>query len=1068
MKIAAHLLLGLFLISILTGPTIYAGEEYSDEPFDDTQFNDTVRVVQEAQEFVKHAAFKIDAYRAQGVRLDEPGRIIHEANLLIEQAYDALNRSDHVQAKNLAALATQTAQKAINLAASLVARANEARNVMEDVRLGIDTLRHELQKIALEGLYLKDVESLLIDADFALQQAWTEFDREHYENAQRLAVDAKALVAKAASMKEGQAVDLNNALATIKEVEATLREAETKVYQTHDRPSYEVEELLRDAYRTLDEARYALNEGRIADAVQLSTEAQEKVLRLLELVDLSLEESRASAENMLREVEARLLELKRIIDIIRSSGLSLELDAAIFEEVEYRLIEARNAFENGRFGEAERMAQELLYRIPGQEDSLPDLEKWLGEISEKQERLRELFERFKALAAELNDMGIELDPSFFGFDPHKLPSDFEEIMPIQKLYFHDIESFYRSLEEYDRQLSMMIVEGERFVAYLEEIVDESRGIALTLAELEKKFNEVKAQVEESKLSGLLELEAEQALRSVELQFSDIQRALDRGDVQALRYIVPSIEIMLLEIEERTFEASQDFEEGEHLIAEAKASLGKVEFLIDEIFERATDDPEYQFFLGQMKLQLAHANFQLRHAEKAITRGDPYGAQVAAFEVQRIAEELEKELQFGFEFSLKKSPLNFEDRRFPTTLETLPEFSIREVRDIKALAMELVSSAKSQGVDVSRIHNLLDVAEEILNESEEFESAGDTRSAAAQATIAKRLFESIVDLTESVRDKASETEVRRISSDSQESSDIVLDKDERGLVRATARDHAVRLDPQVPRILYDVNVGDATLSIESEASGLIEFIDANEDGRIQSGEIQRFIRLNDLQWNFTRQSFQQDSANVVKSIYTTETDLYHISLVLWIYKDPTIQFLQSKDRTVVYSIEGNANEVKMDLIVHRWEWSSPDANLAMRVKTLGQSFSNLVLQDISESEKRLIFQSGDATFKVKWVPVAELQFDDGTSQLVNIASNFELSPSTQEIYVDFIYSHFGDAVLIHDPSVGLGKTLTSTEAPESPQTAITMPFALPLPLLIAAIATAVGITAFVAIRRNRKQ
>ncbi len=213
--------------------------------------------------------------------------------------------------------------------------------------------------------------------------------------------------------------------------------------------------------------------------------------------------------------------------------------------------------------------------------------------------------------------------------------------------------------------------------------------------------------------------------------------------------------------------------------------------------------------------------------------------------------------------------------------------------------------------------------------------------------------------------------------------------------------------------------------------MVEFEDSNNDGRIQDEEIIQILRLDDIKWTVSQEEeILGEGSKVIKVTYSAESLNYAISIVVRVYESISIEFFRSDEKTIVYSVDGGAREVKFDLILTRWPWQSPDSQLAMRMDLEAEIDGGEVsLEEVNDDENRLVLSSQGVDLKVKWITKASLEQVDGLTSIVDVVMAYKIDEG--ELRVDFIYPNFEDSVLIHDPSIGLIDPVPEDEVDPEP-------------------------------------
>lgn len=361
----------------------------------------------------------------------------------------------------------------------------------------------------------------------------------------------------------------------------------------------------------------------------------------------------------------------------------------------------------------------------------------------------------------------------------------------------------------------------------------------------------------------------------------------------------------------------------------------------------------------------------------------------------------------------------------------------EADNLRERAMGLIKEAAGLGINVRGVEALMKVGDEALNMATGFKDEGNSDAARSLSRVAVRIYEEAGDLAEHILDVASHTEIAKFRSlgEGEDANEIVIDNNGIEIeVREIGGDsrHVAKISTSIPRITYVVTDEEGReVEFSSIIKSLVEFEDRDNDGRIQDEEILQILGLDDITWTVSQEEeFIGEGSKVIKVTYSAESLNYAISIVLRVYESITIEFFRSDEKTVVYSVDGGAREVKFDLIITRWPWQSTDSQLAMRMDLEGEVDEGVVaIDEVSDDENRLVLSSQGVDLKVKWITKASLEQVDGLTSIVDVVTAHEIDEG--ELRVDFIYPNFGDSILIHDPSVGLIDPVPENEVDPEP-------------------------------------
>jgi len=329
------------------------------------------------------------------------------------------------------------------------------------------------------------------------------------------------------------------------------------------------------------------------------------------------------------------------------------------------------------------------------------------------------------------------------------------------------------------------------------------------------------------------------------------------------------------------------------------------------------------------------------------------------------------------------------------------------------------------VDLSEIQAKFDEADARMRDAEGALERGEYDEAKSLALSAKALFEQAARESESLVEAARDLleELRSV-----EAVEVGVPPEVMSVLVVEGRDacvdtltHSVRMNLCAPAVAYSAGGDEPGIMFRSTIYSLVEFLDGNGDGKVQENEILQALPLESLAWS-VRSEVQEPNATV-RIIYTYDTADYEFSIIINIFRSPTIQYFVFDNKTLAYLVDGNANEVKFDLSVRRWPWSSGSSKLALRLEVLAQFPGSIELRSIGKNEQWLAFEAENQTIRIKWITKARVCLPDGSEQVVDVSATHGVSANTGEILVDFVYPNFQGRTLVHDPSVGIGGLLT---------------------------------------------
>jgi len=362
----------------------------------------------------------------------------------------------------------------------------------------------------------------------------------------------------------------------------------------------------------------------------------------------------------------------------------------------------------------------------------------------------------------------------------------------------------------------------------------------------------------------------------------------------------------------------------------------------------------------------------------------------------------------------------------TAEESAARAEVGEAYAARSMAESALNEARELpvAVDLSGIQAKFDEADAHLRGAEDALERGEYEDVMSLALRAKVLFEQAAAEAESLIEAAGDLleELGNV-----EAVEVGVAPEVMNVSVVEGRDacvdtltHSVRMNLCAPAIVYSTGGDDGGATFTSTIYSLVEFFDGNEDGRVQDNEILQALPLESLAWS-VRSDVQEPNATV-RIVYTYDTADYEFSIIINVFRSPTIQYFVFDNKTLAYLVDGSANEVKFDFSVRRWPWSSGSSELALRLGVLAQSPGSIELRSIGKNEQWLAFESENQTIRIKWITKARVGLPDGSEQVVDVSATHSVAAGTGEILVDFVYPNFQGRTLVHDPSVGIGGPL----------------------------------------------
>ena len=849
----------------------------------------------------------------------------------------------------------------------------------------------------------------------------------------------------------------------------------------------EAKELAHFARNLADEERNALLNQRddepvaVIDREVVDLEIRERLFYLLEGLEIERREFISILEGFDREVEVgKLAELLRYVGelfhIIRENIAVGRFDLAergiynaeiILERVWVGIGEIEKDIRQQADGEIaehlllliEEIDQEKrdlldkLERIISDVDGFEELRSLIVDVSEILSRVREDIEFHRFGSAE---EGIHHARELLGVIRTRLADRVFEVVDVRDdeldrmLHFlqEKLAFFEDLLNEKDENLE----DVERAKAILSEL-RELLGNAILAME-----NNDKSAVEQifREAMGLLEslhdfLEPLPGLRevasgSIERYLAEVREAISesRRQLESGRFANPDkAEEVIVKAEELVEQAIVSLSDGRnelafelledayHLLRRGLGELVRSSIALDTIIAR-----------------INHIIEKVRSIEKAIAdsldREDSAIVMEVLLEIRTVISQARRAISNGdLEIALKYTEEG--ELLIQRLLEKISESRdldqdgdpFLEADNLRERAMGLIKEAAGLGINVRGVEALMKVGDEALNMATGFKDEGNSDAARSLSRVAVRIYEEAGDLAEHILDVASHTEIAKFRSlgEGEDANEIVIDNNGIEIeVREIGGDsrHVAKISTSIPRITYVVTDEEGReVEFSSIIKSLVEFEDRDNDGRIQDEEILQILGLDDITWTVSQEEeFIGEGSKVIKVTYSAESLNYAISIVLRVYESISIEFFRSDEKTVVYSVDGGAREVKFDLIITRWPWQSTDSQLAMRMDLEGEVDEGVVaIDEVSDDENRLVLSSQGVDLKVKWITKASLEQVDGLTSIVDVVTAHEIDEG--ELRVDFIYPNFGDSILIHDPSVGLIDPVPENEVDPEP-------------------------------------
>jgi hypothetical protein len=302
-------------------------------------------------------------------------------------------------------------------------------------------------------------------------------------------------------------------------------------------------------------------------------------------------------------------------------------------------------------------------------------------------------------------------------------------------------------------------------------------------------------------------------------------------------------------------------------------------------------------------------------------------------------------------------------------------------------------------------------------------------------------------------------------DIEEEKPIECKEDDDGDLRISSEDNLIKFEKEAPQIRFKYVANETEIEFEADDFSLIEFVDKNNDNEIQSDEIKQKLEFDEIAWTFNYTRMTKGNNTIITVTYYANSTDYEIALIMKIYQRRVTESFTAWDATIVYDVDGGADEVKFDLIISRWGWRAESSKLALLMELESEAEGDVTLESASVDEDQIAIKLNGIKIKVGWVKKAKIVAADDSEEFVNVTVSYksldiELEDSEFELELDvyFIYPNFGENKLIHDPSIGIEDELLRYVF-----TLITPEFLLGT----AIAATAITVIAFAFTRRKKK-
>ncbi|HEY4674239.1 MAG TPA: hypothetical protein VIH03_08740 [Nitrososphaerales archaeon] len=772
------------------------------------------------------------------------------------------------------------------------------------------------------------------------------------------------------------------------------------------------ESLLTQAQKYLEEAKAANSKSNYeaatksanlaienaGSAKRLAVEAYNRVIELRTKVEQQI----ASVSRALSDVTAAVAEAEK-------KGFNVSRVTLMLREASEILAKSKTFFEYKKYGDALELANSALELIGKVKLAISLLtidhiqaERIFVQIHERIEKLRSFL-----ADARKNNVNVE-----------KLQISFDEavkmIALLEVAYKNKDNATFSSLSVKILELITNIEANTRPITAI-GVAPVDRAKMEERARFEELIAKIRRMIEEAKKilipSRVSNVEASDASK----QISELTAMVERANVA---YKEGNTEKAYAMAKEAYANAEKLLHRGEKLPDRAEAAAKELRMA----YEKIQNAEKILVEVRNAKINVSGVQNVLREAHALLTKGYEAlknGNATLAYSIAKDVEALVDKALAEFRESLGRQERNAQ----------VNDGQVREAIQKAKTAMEQtqqkIERAETAGINMVPILNIFEAGDDTIAKAEEFLTSGQVEAANALAKVAEKLFNDAARLIDILMESAKNTEIAR--KEVKKIEKVRVEKKEDS-VNVTSENRNIRLNLQIPRIVYSVKQGEKSVDFQSRVYALTEFNDKNRDNVVQEEEILQRLNFADMKWA----AEQTVEGSVIIVTYRAQSERYDISIIFKIYEESRVEFFRNDERTVVYSVEGGAREAKFDLIVNKWPWMMDSSSLALRVKTQADAKGEVNVEKVSADEQRIVIDSQGILVKIKWVPRALIQEADGVQRIMDIGFSHRLHRDLKELDADFVYPNFKNRVLIHDPSVGVAEPSDVTLAPAQVQ------------------------------------
>ena len=767
--------------------------------------------------------------------------------------------------------------------------------------------------------------------------------------------------------------------------------------------------LLEQAQRYLEEARGANAKSNYDAATKSASQAVENATAAKQSATEAynrIMELKAKAEQQIKSALTVMTEVSAAAEEAGKKGFNVSRIKPMLSEASGYIEKARAFFDSKKYADALGLANSAIESIGKARSAISALtidpkraELVLAQIHERIEKLR----NFIAEARKNN------------VDVANLQGRFNETMKMILLLDtayknHDNATFYSLTGKILELISSMETNAKPTTSALTDRakVEEKQKFEELIAKIRLMVEEAKKVLISDRLSNV---EPSDAAKKIQEVLTMIERANEA-------YKAGSSEKALAMAAEAYAAAEKLLHFGEKLPDRAEVAAKELR----QAYEKITNLQKITTEIKNARINATNIQHVLTEATAMLTKGYEAlksGNVTLAYSIAKDVEAMVDRALTTFKDSLEKQEKNGRPD------DTEAKKAIQNAKAIMQQSQQKIERAKAAGINMIPILNIFQAGNDTIAKAEEFLDSGQIAAANALARVSEKLFNDASRLIDILIESAKKTEIAR--KETKKIEKITVEKKEANLTVAS-ENHNVKINLEIPKLVYSVRQGDKSVDFLSRIYGLTEFNDRNKDNVVQEDEILQRLNFADMKWA----AEQTVEGSVIVVTYRAQSERYDISLVLRIYEESKVEFFRNDERTVVYSVDGGARETKFDLIVTKWHWMFNSSSLALRVRTQVDPKGEVNVEKISSDEQRMVINSQGILVKIKWVPRALVQEADGVQRIVDVGFSQKLNRDLKELDVDFVYPNFNGLVLIHDPSVGIAEPSDLSLAPAKVQ------------------------------------